>query len=224
MPRQTRADQAARRIAEALSTGVPLAALPPEIAPHGRAEGERVALLALASLGIAPCGLRMANGITGPMIEGRLLPEGATAAGLHHPVVTAALIGVLAEALDPAAEGPPIFSAIRAALDLADRRFSMPPTTAAQRAADLGGLGLVVAGPPFPPPPDGVMVETRSGVARTDMALAFGPVAAAARRLGGLPAGSLLVAAGLSAPITADGAGRLVARFGALGAVSARLG
>ena len=214
----TRARQAAGWIAEALATGNPLAELPPEIAPRRREEGERVALLALHSLGIVPCGLRLAGAIAGPMVEARMLPNGATAAGLRHPVVTAALIGVLAEALEPEGDAPPRLSALHPALDIADHRFTRVPLGAAQRAADLGGLGFVVAGAGGPPDaaftPDGAPFDPHAR---------FAAAASAARRMGGLPRGALLVLAGLSAPLAADAAGRFACDFGALGRVGARI-
>ena len=205
----TRAGRAAAWIAEAIFTGNALAHLPPEIAPRGRAEGERVALLALEVLGIAPCGIRTLGGVAGPMLEGRLLAEGLPVAALRHPAATAALVGVLAEALEPGGEDPPRLSALHPALDIADSRFTAPPGTVPLRAADLAGLGMVVVGAASP-----------AGIGDTG---ALRGAAAAARRLGGLPAGALLVAAGLSAPITPDGEGRLTADLGPFGTVSARL-
>jgi len=213
----SRASRAASWIAEAISTGNPLAGLPPDIAPRGRAEGERVAFLTLESLGITPCGLRMAGGIAGPMIEGRLLPNGATTGPLRHPVVTAALIGVLDEDLDVDGEGPPALAALHPALDLADHRFTHPPSGIGQRAADLGGLGFIVAGPPHAPL-EAVMVGT-TRVAPQD---ALAPAASAARHLGGLPKGALLIVAGLSAPLTPDAEGCISLGFGELGTVMAR--
>ena len=215
----TRAARAAGWIAEAIATGNPLAVLPAEIAPRGRAEGERVAFAALEALGIAPCGVRMAEGIVGPMAEGRLLPDGATAAPLRHPVATAALIGVLAEGLQPEDDARPRFAALHVAIDIADHRFTEAPLALGLRVADLAGLGFVVAGPPVTLLPERVVIEARDLAPREVLA----PVAAAARRLGGLPAGALLVAAGLSAPLLPR-EGEVRADFGALGSLSARLG
>ncbi|MBB5692619.1 hypothetical protein [Muricoccus pecuniae] len=212
----SRTARAAGWIAEAFSTGNPLAELPDEIAPRRRSEGERVALRAIESLGLPPCGLRMSGGIAGPLIEGRILPDGTAVAGLRHPVVTAALLAVLAEPLDPGSDALPAFAALHPALDVADHRFTQPPRSAAQRAADLAGLGFVVVGAPLAPEE-----ELRLGAAPANPAEVLAPVAAAARRLGGLPAGALLVAAGLSAPIAADSHGLLRLDFG-VGSVTAR--
>ncbi|MFH5925016.1 hypothetical protein [Roseomonas xinghualingensis] len=213
----SRAKRAASWIAEAISTGNPLAELPREISPRSRAEGERVAFLTLDSLGLTPCGLRFADGIAGPMIEGRLLPNGATASPLRHPVITAALIAVLDEPLDPDGEKPPALAALHPALDLADHRFTHPPLAVGQRAADLGGLGFIIAGPPHAP-----MEAVTVGPTHTALQDTLAPAIAAARRLGGLPRGALLIVAGLSTPLTPDTEGRIALDFGALGMVIAK--
>ena len=58
-----------------------------------------------------------------------------------------------------------------------------------------------------------------------DVHAAFAAAAAEARRLGGLPAGAVLVVAGLGAPVLGLQAGaRLTARFTGIGKVSARFG
>ncbi|MCR0983560.1 hypothetical protein [Roseomonas populi] len=214
----TRAARAASWLAEALSTGRPLAALPPDVAPRGRAEGERVALAVLDALGIVPCGLRMLHGTIGPMIETRLLPSGATAAPLRHPVATGALVGVLAEVLRPDEDSRPRLAALHAAIDISDHRFTHAPEARGARVADLNGLGFVVAGPPMDDPPEQIALEGRTLRVRDVLA----PVAAEARRLGGLPAGALLVAAGLTGPLPADD-GAVAADFGPAGRISARI-
>ena len=222
MPRVTRAHRAASWVAEAFSSGNPLRALPEDAVPRSRAEGERVALLALAELGIPPCGVRTCDGIAGPVIEGRLHPDGTKLAGLRHPVVTAALVGVLAAALEPGEDGPPILAAVHPAVDVADSRFTAPPPGIPLRAADIGGLGQVVVGAAAPPS-DGIIVAGAAGPVRIEVRLAFRDAAAVARRLGGLPAGALLVAAGL-APLAPPGAdGWVEAAFGALGSARTRL-
>jgi hypothetical protein len=55
--------------------------------------------------------------------------------------------------------------------------------------------------------------------AETDLAAAFAEAASEARRMGGLPAGALLVVAGLTLPV--DPTGTLRASLGALGAAEA---
>jgi len=215
----TRAARAAAWIAEAFATGRPLAALPAEVAPRGRAEGERTAFAVLDALGIVPCGVRLLDGMAGPMIAIRLLPSEALAAPLGHPVASVALVGVLAEALRADDEARPRFAALRIALDIADRRFAAPPPALGWRVADLAGLGFVAAGPAMVAVPATMVAEGVSLLPREVLM----PVAAAARRLGGLPPGGLLVAAGLSPPLPVRD-GWVRADFGEHGVVAARLG
>ena len=241
---------AAGWLAEALVTGNPLAPLPEALAPRTVRGGERLALAVLEEAGLTACGVRVAPGpggggrrpVAGPMIESRLLPDGASIAlpTLRHVVATAAVVGVLARDLPPLRRGvpedAPEFSALHPAIDVGASRFRDPPRTAALLAADLGGLGFVVAGRGAAVPPDGgggvpVVLEPAGGPGRprgrrgggtsaaeaapvVDLLAALVPAAAAARRLGGLPAGAILVAAGLSSPITPEPGMLLRARFG----------
>src|SRR5690606_34652678 len=127
------------------------------------------------------------------------------------------------------------FSALHPAIDVGASRFRDPLGTAALLAADLGGLGFVVAGRGAAIPPGGgggvpVVLEPAGGPGRprgrrgggtstaeaepvVDLLAALAPAAAAARRLGGLPTGAILVAAGLSSPITPEPGMSLRARF-----------
>lgn len=227
-------EAAARWLAEAFESGNPLAPLPEGLAPRDRDEAEAVAAATLDALAIAPCGLRLlrragAAALGGPMIEGRLLPTGAVIApgAARHAEVTAAAIGELAAPLDPAEAAPPALGRLFPALDVAASRFTAGPADECARIADLAGLGFVVAGRGRALPPG--MVEAvlapkgarRRGVA-VDLAAAFAEAAAEARRWGGLPAGALLVVAGLSPPRPAEGV--LRARLGALGAAEATFG
>jgi hypothetical protein len=219
---------AGRWIAEAVETGNPLASLPAELAPADMAEAEETAAAVLEALGIAPCGLRLLRRpgdapLAGPMIEGRLLPSGAQVAGsmLRHPQVTAAAIGVLAEALEEGAATPPVFARLHPALDIAASRFTALPQDPLLLTADLARLGLVAAGRAKALEPGLLRVAlapkgSRARGAETDLAAAFAEAAAAARRMGGLPAGALLVVAGLTPPI--EPADTLRASLGALGA------
>lgn len=237
---------AAGWLAEALTTGNPLAPLPPELAPRTVREGERLALAVLEEAGLVACGLRVAPGpgggrpVAGPVVESRLLPDGAAIAlpTLRHAAVSAAVVGVLARELTRtgAPEEPPEFSALHPAIDVAASRFRDPPGTPALLAADLGGLGFVVVGRRVAVPPAGggsvpVAVGPAGAAARgrrrggaeaapaVDLFAALAPAAAAARRMGGLPAGALLVAAGLSPRIAPAPGTALRARFGRLGRV-----
>lgn len=217
---------AARWLAEAFETGSPLAALPADIAPRDAAEGEAVAAATLEELGLVPCGVRLLRRggtmLAGPMLDARLVVSGkpVAAAALRHAEVTAAAIGVLAEPLEADGAAPPVFARLHPAIDIAASRFTAAPEDAATLTADLARLGLVVAGKgkPVAPGPLGVALGPKGVRARgavVDLAGEFAAAAAVARGWGGLPAGALLVVAGLSAPVPAEGA--LRARLGALG-------
>lgn len=225
---------AARWLAEAVETGNPLGPLPDDLAPRDLAQAEEVAAATLEALEITPCGLRVlrragAPALSGPMIEGRLLPAGAevAVAALRHPVISAAVIGVLAEPLDPEATAPPILARLHPALDVSATRFTAAPEDAVALTADLARLGLVVAGKgrALPPGPCRVGLAakgTRAKPMEVDLAALLAGAAAEARRWGGLPAGALLVVAGLTPPVAA--AGHLRASLGPVGAVEARFG
>ena len=227
------ATAAARWLAEAVETGNPLGPLPADIAPRDLDEAAEVAAATLESLAIVPCGLRLLRrvglpALAGPMLEGRLVPAGRVVAlgMLRHPVATAAVIGVLAEPLDPDAVTPPVFTRLHPALDLSATRFTEAPEDAVTLTADLGRLGLVVAGKGKALAPEAVGVAlgpkgSRPRKLETDLAAAFAEAAAEARRWGGLPAGALLVVAGLTPPAPAEGI--LRASLGTLGAVEATL-
>jgi hypothetical protein len=227
----------ARWLAEALETGNPLAPLPAELTPRNARQGERIASLVLDAIGQAACGVRVAPGpsgrpVTGPVLEPRLLHDGATIAlaALRHAGATAAVVGVLGEDLPRRGDEPPVFAALHPAIDVGASRFRDPPGSVALLAADLGGLGLIVVGRAAAPPagpvpvalgPAGARQQRRGGVP-VDVLAALAPAAAAARRLGGLPAGALLVAAGLTAPsLVPEPGATLSAGFGLLGRVRA---
>lgn len=190
-----RAAAIARWLAEAVETGNLLAPLPAELAPRTIEEGEDAAGALLDAIGAAPIGLRIGpGGIAGPLIGTRLLPNGNAIAlsALPHAHASPALVGVLAAEL--AQDGAPEWAGMHAAIDVAASRFRDGPPDAAACAADLAGLGLIVLGRRRP-----------MGIARLaprapsiDVATALAPAVAAARRLGGLPAGALLMVAGLA--------------------------
>jgi hypothetical protein len=224
-------DGAARWLAEALETGNALIALPDDIAPRNATEGRDVAFAVLERLEIPPCGIRLlyrpgADTLIGPMIEGRLVPAGTPIAlnALRHPMLTAAAIGVLAAPLDPDSEEAPCFATLHPALDVSATRHAEVARDTATLTADLALLGLVVAGRgkalvPMPVPASlGAKGGRRAAVAR-DLAAAFAEAASAARSLGGLPAGGLLVVAGLTPAVHAMGT--VTASLGPLGRVAA---
>ncbi|MCA3286026.1 MAG: hypothetical protein ING03_01945 [Roseomonas sp.] len=229
--------RAVGNIAGAFATGDPLAPLPAEMAPHDRDTADELAGQVLEWLGFAPCGVRLAPAadgsmIAGPMLEARFLDDGARIATeiMRHGRASAALLGVLGAALEPDATTPPEITALHPALDVSASRFTNGPTDRLAEIADLAGLGLLVLGKRRP------VAEALSRVALIegggspkgrpfDVHAAFAAAAAEARRLGGLPAGAVLVVAGLGAPVLALKAGaRLTARFTGIGKVSASFG
>lgn len=233
MPRAS-PEQVAGWLAEALETGNALAPLPAGAEPAGVAEGERVAALVLEAVGLAPCGLRVAAGpdgttLAGPVLEGRLLPDGAAIAlaAVRHAAVAPGVMGVLAEDLPPEASGAlPAFSALHPILDVSAWRLREPPASAGLAAADLAGHGFIVAGRGK----RGAAAELPVGLAPAgarrrpetrDVAAALLAAAGAARRVGGLPRGAVLaVVFGPAVPPPPAGGG-LVAGLGALGRVRA---
>jgi 2-keto-4-pentenoate hydratase len=230
-------ERAIGNLAEAFETGNPLAPLPAGMAPVSQDDAEEVAGGVLARLGFAPCGLRLAPAadgslITGPVLEARFLDDGARLAVeiMRHGRASAALLGVLSAALKPEATTPPEITAIHPALDISASRFTQGPADRLTEIADLAGLGLLVLGKrrPMPETPSRVALIEGEGAARGrpfDLQAAFAEAAREARRLGGLPAGAVLVVAGLGAPVVGLKAGaHLTARFTGIGKVSARCG
>lgn len=230
------ASPAARWIAEAIATGNPLAPLPAELVPPTLEDAQAVAAAVLDELSLVASGVRLmlrpsAPSIAGPMIDGRLLPRGATVAldSLRHPVVTGAVIGVLAEALDPDEDTAPRFAALHPAIDVSATRFGEPAVDALQLVADLARLGLVVPGRAKTLEPGSVAIRLAAPGSRRpgdacDLAAALAAAADAARRFGGLPAGALLVVAGLTPPLAeAAMRGPITASLGALGRAEAVL-
>ncbi len=223
------AEAAARWLLEAWESGDPLGALPPEIAPRDVGEGEDIATALIEALDLPVCGLRVAPGpdgtmLAGVVLEGRLLPQGAILAAsiLRHARMSAAVIGVLGEPLDTETDAAPVFAALHPAIDISSSRFTTAPDRAALVTADLAGLGHIVAGPRAPVPADPVAVALAEGRKRpqgvmVDVIAALGVAARAARRLGGLPAGAILVAAGLTPSVLPKPGAEHVARMGALG-------
>lgn len=232
-------EAAARWLAEALETGNALAPLPALHAPRSVADGMRIAARVLDRTGLVPCGVRLCPGgprskvVVGPMLEGRLIPAGAPVAlsALRHPRATAAVVAVLAEDLPRRGGGLPALSALHPAIDLAATRFRDAPASAALMAADLGTLGQVVTGrrkaeidlDTLHEVPVTLAPERRRPPGTvTDIASALEQAAEAARRLGGLPAGAVLVVAGLSPAIVPEAGTGLAAGLGPLGRVVAQ--
>ena len=231
---EDRAAQAARWLAEAMETGNPLAPLPVGIVPRDLDEARAAAAATLDAVGLVPCGVRLlrrggAPALAGPMTEGRLLrsPSPVAPGALRHPIVSAAVIGVLAAPLEAGEDTPPSFLRLHPALDISATRFGDVPEDELTQTADLAGLGLVVAGKGKALEPCRLRVALGAKGARTrgaelDLAAAFAEAAAAARAWGGLPQGALLVIAGLTPTMPAEGI--LRASLGALGAAEASFG
>ncbi len=155
------------------------------------------------------------------MLESRLFASGAALAlgTLRHASVTAAAVGVLAEPLNA---GSPRLAAVLPALDIAVSRFRDGPAQDGVAAADLAGLGFVVAGRRAAWDGSAVGVALAQGKARprsvpVDLAARFAEAAAKARDLGGLPAGGLLVVAGLTPAVVPAAAEVWSARLAELG-------
>lgn len=224
-------------LADAVENGTPVDPVICGITPANQEDAEELAGGVLAQLGFQPCGVRQvpaADGslIAGPMLEARFLDDGAglSLEIMRHGRASAALLGVLGAALEPDATTPPEISVLHPALDVSASRFTEGPKDRFAEIADLAGLGLLVLGKPRPVPDGPVRVALIEGEGRPkgkafDVQAAFAGVAAEARRLGGLPAGAVLVVAGLGAPVVRLQAGmRLTARFTGIGKVSARCG
>lgn len=232
---QASPERVAGWLAEALETGNPLAPLPEGMAPASASDGELVAALVLESLGLAPCGSRVVRGptgetVAGPILEGRLLPDGAAIAlaTVRHAAAAPGVMGVLAEDLPPEPGGAlPAFSALHPILDVSAWRLREPPGSAGLAAADLAGHGFIVAGrgkrgvaPPEALPVGIAPTGVRRRPERRDVAAALLAAAEAARRAGGLPRGAVLAA--VLGPAVAPQEGQeIVAGLGALGRVRA---
>ena len=201
---------AAQSLAEAWTSGEPLAPFAAEIAPADVAAGEAIAARLVEILALPVCGLRLAPGPDGltmlaaPLLEPRMLRAGTpvSLAGLRHARISAGVLGVLAEPLE--GPGDPVLAALHPVIDLTASRYATPPVDAASQQADLGGLGLVLVGKRWTgaTPED---AEARIGLTgqrprplRAPLAALMREAADAAVRWGGLPAGAVLVVAGLA--------------------------
>jgi len=224
-------------LADAVENGGPIDPVVSRITPANQDDAEELAGAVLAQLGFAPCGVRLAPAadgslIAGPMLEARFLDDGAglSLEIMRHGRASAALLGVLGAALEPDATTPPEITAIHPALDVSASRFTNGPPDRFAEIADLAGLGLLVLGKRRLVPEALSRVALIEGEGSPkgrpfDVHAAFAAAAAEARRLGGLPAGAVLVVAGLGAPVLALKAGaRLTARFTGIGKVSANFG
>jgi len=229
--------RAVLNLADAFENGSPIDPVACGITPTNQDDADELAAAILTQLGFPPCGVRVAPAadgsmIAGPLLEARFLDDGAGLALeiMRHGRASAALLGVLGAALDPEATTPPDITALHPALDVSASRFTQGPADRFAEIADLAGLGMLVLGKRRPMPAAPLRVALVEGDSRPkgtplDLHAAFAAAAAEARRLGGLPAGAVLVVAGLGAPVLSlKPAARITARFTGLGKVSAQFG
>lgn len=226
---------AAQCLAEAWTSGDPLASFPPGLAPTDAAGGEAIAAELVEALALPVCGLRLAPGPDGltllaaPLLEPRMLRAGTPVAmaALRHARISAGLLGVLAEPLE---DGPPVFSAFHPVIDIAASRYAAPPADAAHQLADLNGLGLVMVGKRWigALPEDS---EARIGLTgmrprplRAPLAGLMRQAGEAAVKWGGLPAGAVLVVAGLATGSPPMAGQKWAAAVPPVGRISATLG
>ena len=226
-------DSAARWLADALQTGDSATPMPAFATPRSMLDGQRIAARVLDMLDLAACGLRLAsptNGrpVPGPVLEERLLKEGASVSmsTLRYPRASAAVVGELAEDLPRRGDETPSFAALHPAVDVASWRLPDPPSTGALAAADLAGLGFIIFGKAKRMPPMRLRISLApTGTWRRgeeiDLEEAMMAAALAARRAGGLPRGSFLVVP-LGESLEPEAGLDLHASFGRLGRISVR--
>lgn len=237
MPRLTRAAalQAAELVAEAVGDADAPLVLPEACRPATVAAGRRIAALALDRLGLVSVGIRLAPGfdggaaVAGPLIESRLLrsPAAVPPPGPGRRRCTLAVVAQLAAALAPRArrwrpaEVAARIASLHVAIDLAASRFADGPPDLPQHVADLAGLGLVIFGPPARAGWQRAILEPLAATAGpdgwrggVDVGTALATAAEEACVAGGLPAGAVLMVAGLS-PAFADAPATVrIARLG----------
>jgi hypothetical protein len=229
------AAEAAKFLAEAWETGHSLAPLPADLAPPDRAAGEAIAAELVELLGVPVCGVRLTPGpdglsmVSAPLLAPRMLRVGTPVAlsALRNPRISAGFLGVLAE---PFEGGEPVISAYHPVLDLAATRYTAGAADVAHQVADMGGLGFVLVGKRWigTLPEDG---EARLGLTGARPRPLRAPLANLMRqageevlRWGGLPAGAVLVVAGLATGSPPVAGQKWAAAISPVGRISAVLG
>ena len=220
----------AEALIEAFETGNPIVPLPPELVPADAAAGEAVAEAVLDGLALAPCGLRCVlqpDGSMrfGPLLEPRLMRDGAALplAALRHARVSAAVARRAGRGARPRRLRcrPCLRPFTRPSTSPPPASATAPPARAPRRRTSaVSAMSLSGAGPPRPPAPSRCPASAdpkRPRGASMDLDSAFAAAAAAARRLGGLPAGALLVVAGLTPPAEPAPGDGWTARLSGLG-------
>jgi 2-keto-4-pentenoate hydratase len=217
---------AASCLADAVTSGNTLAPFPPELAPGTEAQARRLAAALRQALGLANVGLRLVSppeGMAGPKVAGpvfatRLLHAPVAPPPLHLPVATVALVAQFAKPLPARArawtarEVIARLASLHVAIDIAASRYTSGPPDLPCFMADLAGLGVVMLGRPARAgwqeaiaSPRAAKVEAEDGSlawrGTVDAAAALVEAAEAARAVGELPAGAVLVAASLSPPL-----------------------
>lgn len=229
------ASEAAKFLGEAWETGHSLAPFPEDLAPADLPAGEAIAAELVEALGLPVCGVRLAPGpdgltmLSAPLLAPRMLRVGTPVAlsALRNPRISAGFLGVLAE---PFEAGEPVFSAFHPVLDIAATRYTAGAADAAHQVADLGGLGLVLVGKRWigALPEDG---EARLGLTgarprplRAPLANLMHRAGEEALRWGPLPAGAVLVVAGLATGSPPVAGQKWAAAVSPVGRISAVLG
>lgn len=229
------AAEAARFLADAWETGNSLAPFPPELTPADTAAGEAIAAELMEALSLPVCGIRLAPGpdgltqLSAPMVEARMMRVGTplALAALRQPRISAGILGVLAEPLE---RDLPVFSAFHPVLDVAATRYTAGAPDAAHQVADLGGLGFVLVGKRWVGalPEEGEarlgLTGTRPWPLRAPLAALMRQAGAEAIRWGGLPAGAVLVVAGLAVGSPPVAGQKWSASIPPVGRISAVLG
>lgn len=219
---------AAGYLAEAVTSGNTLAPFPPELAPTSEAQARRIAAALRDELGLANVGLRLVSppdGIAGPKVAGpvfatRLLHAPMAVPPLHRPVATAALVAQLGRALPARArawsarEVASRIASLHVAVDIGASRYTQGPADLPSFMADLAGLGAIILGRPARTGWQAAIAAPRAAKAEgeegtvawrgeIDAAAALVEAAEAARAVGDLPEGAVLVIASLSPPLPA---------------------
>lgn len=215
--------RAAEFLTEATTSGSTLAPFPEELRPRTTAQGARLAALVLAGLGLAPVGIRLSpvpeglggEAVAGPVLGPRLIQAPSPPPPLHLAVATAAIVAQLGKPL-PARERRygardviGRITTLHPAIDIATSRFTAGAPDLPCHLADLCGHGIVVFGRQARAGWQEAIASPRAARATggaawrgtVDVGAALVAAAEAARKAGGLPAGAVLVIAGLSPPL-----------------------
>ena len=208
---------------EAVQDGGTLPPFPAACAPKTVAQGRRIAAVVIAELGVPIVGVRLApvpqlgGQAIGPVLAPRLLPSPVGVPRAGRRTITLALAAQLDREL-PARDRPYTrrfvlgrLASLHVGLDLGDTRFTQGPPDLPSHLADLAGLGFVVFGRPARAGWGDVISAPLAAAIRTEdrelwrgqieAGRALLAVADEARRAGGLPAGAVMIVAGLSPPL-----------------------